>query len=1140
MRTKLFIASTLLFLVSSASVAQVPVIDTWKYTLRRPAKGWEQAEYDDSQWKEGSGGFGTRGTPGARVGTDWTGRNIWLRKSFELSAIPESPALLIHHDEDAEVNINGQLVSSFKGWVTEYKIARLDKEGRDALRVGKNVLAVHCSQTGGGQFIDVHVIDEKKPPKLPRPLRSTKPFISELITPWGEKVTAQNAWTEYPRPQLERESWKNLNGMWSYAITPVEQQAAPDKWDGEILVPFALESKLGGVQRLLDMSETLWYRRTFDAAPAAGQRTLLNFEAVDYRCKVFVNGKLAGEHQGGHTPFALDITDAVKPGENELVVRVEDETEGWQLRGKQVLDARGIWYTQVSGIWQTVWMEQVPASYIEDLKISTDAERGTISLRPIVANAVAGQQVRLMVKDGDQTVAKTEGKAPALEVTIDEPKLWSPDSPYLYSLQVALLDEQGNVVDEVESYAGIRTVGKQRDEDGHLRFTLNGKVLFHLGPLDQGWWPDGLLTPPSDEAMLFDIKFLKSAGFNMIRKHIKVEPRRYYYHCDQVGMMLWQDQVSAGHNPPWTRLQPNPRDADWPDEYHQQYMLELERMINELENHPSIVVWVPFNEAWGQHRTVEVGKWVKQRDPSRLVNIASGGNFWPVGDIVDAHKYPHPGFPFEPDRYDDFVKVVGEFGGHGYPVPGHLWDVNRRNWGYGGLPQNKQEYKERYATSLKMLRELKTQGIAGGVYTQTTDVEGEINGLMTYDRKVIKIPAEELARLNRTLYDQPDDAAADAGELPGRPQSLAQSHQRSLQVVVDLEQVKAGLASHDRCLYIKTGWIRDPYIVLGPDGYFYLTGTTPLDEDPRQKSDPFNTGLKRTSIVGWKMKVSRSTDLMHWEELGRPYSLKDGIWFQEQPKRFQEVPVSQWRLWAPELHWLGERWAIVHTSPSPVAGANLVLTKGLEIAPPYENPMGASIGKRHDPSLFQDDDGTWWMIWGATQIAPLTRDFTGFASDPVQIGPSGDTSKMGHEGCLMRKIGDKYVLFGTGWSTGQMRKGSYNLYYATADKITGPYSERNFAGRFLGHGTPFQDKEGRWWCTAFYNANVPPLPLTGIQERDLSETAQTINQQGVTIVPMDIRVLKDGKILVRAEDPHYAAPGPDEAQKFVGFELPQP
>ena len=286
---------------------------------------------------------------------------------------------------------------------------------------------------------------------------------------------------------------------------------------------------------------------------------------------------------------------------------------------------------------------------------------------------------------------------------------------------------------------------------------MNGEPLFHWGPLDQGWWPDGLLTPPSDEAMRFDVDWLKAAGFNMIRKHIKIEPRRFYAYCDQIGMLVWQDHVSGGENPPWTRLQPDPVDAAWPVEQHEQFMIELERMIDSLENHPSIVVWVPFNEAWGQHRTVEVGNWVSKRDPSRLVNVASGGNFWPSGDIVDSHRYPDPGFPFEQGvngRFDDYIKVMGEFGGHGYPVQGHLWDANRRNWGYGGLPQSEAEYRQRYVNSLQILNELREQGIAAGVYTQTTDVEGEINGLMTYDRRVIKIPADDLAELHSLLFDE--------------------------------------------------------------------------------------------------------------------------------------------------------------------------------------------------------------------------------------------------------------------------------------------------------------------------------------------------------------------------------------------------
>jgi hypothetical protein len=283
--------------------------------------------------------------------------------------------------------------------------------------------------------------------------------------------------------------------------------------------------------------------------------------------------------------------------------------------------------------------------------------------------------------------------------------------------------------------------------------TLNGKPIFHLGPLDQGWWPDGLLTPPSDEAMLFDIEFLKAAGFNMIRKHIKIEPRRYYAHCDRLGVMVWQDQVSGGKNPPWTRLDLNPQDAEWPAAAHEQFMLEFEHMIDSLDGHPSIVVWTPFNEAWGQHLTTAVGEWAVKRDPSRIINIASGGNFWRVGDVVDHHEYPHPAFPFNAERYTDFVQVVGEFGGHGYPIKDHLWEDTGAVWGYGNLPKTLDELKGRYKTSCERLAALKAKGIAAGVYTQTTDVETEINGLMTYDRRVIKISAEELKAFHSLVLD---------------------------------------------------------------------------------------------------------------------------------------------------------------------------------------------------------------------------------------------------------------------------------------------------------------------------------------------------------------------------------------------------
>jgi beta-galactosidase len=735
-------------LVTCASQGQVPLVDHWKYTLRKPADNWAQPAFDDAGWQAGPGGFGTRSTPGARVGTNWGNRQIFLRKRYVLKSVPEKAALLIHHDEDAQVYINGKRVGAFEGYLATYKVVPLTAAQRSACTTGRNVLAVRCVQRTGGQFIDVHLVDADKVPKLPRPKRGTKPFLSDLVTSWGAEVKPENAWTEYPRPQLVREAWHNLNGHWDYAITPLKQQVPPAEWKGKILVPFALESKLGGVQRLLETDEALWYRRVF--TPPGKGRTRLNFEAVDYRCEVFVNRRSVGSHQGGHTPFSFDVTEALKDGENELIVRVQDETEGYQLRGKQVLNPRGIWYTRVSGIWQTVWLESVGSSYIEDLTLGSDARTGSLSVRVDISGKTFGQKVKVVVKEEGKALVEASGDGPAFSLVVPDAKLWSPTSPHLYDLELSLLDPSGRVLDRVRSYAGIRNVGQVRDKDGHLRFTLNGKEIFHWGPLDQGWWPDGLLTPPSDQAMLFEIGFLKAAGFNMIRKHIKVEPRRYYYHCDKLGMLVWQDQVSAGKNPAWTRLKPQPKDARWPEEHHIQFMTELERMIDTLENHPSIVVWVPFNEAWGQHRTIAVGEWTVRRDPSRLVNVASGGNFWPVGHIVDAHAYPHPVFPLDPGRFDQrFIKVMGEFGGHGWPVVGHLWDNSRGNWGYGGLPKTIDEYKARYVESIERLVKLKSQGISGGVYTQTTDVEGEVNGLLSYDRKIQKLSAEQLADIHR-------------------------------------------------------------------------------------------------------------------------------------------------------------------------------------------------------------------------------------------------------------------------------------------------------------------------------------------------------------------------------------------------------
>lgn len=723
------------------------IVDQWRYRLATPGEGWQTTDFDDSSWDQGYGGFGSPGTPGARISTRWQTDDIWLRKEFQLEQMPGSLALLIHHDEDATVFLNGQQIAQLSGYTSQYEVVKLEPDAAAAAVVGKNLLAIHCQQSTGGQFIDAHLVDADNVPELPAPQFPDEPFKTPLTTSWGEQVTAENAWQEYPRPMMERAQWINLNGHWDYAITSDQQQDAPQQWAGKILVPFSLESALSGVQKRLDPDQALWYHREFELESTTDVRWQLNFEAVDYRCKVWVNGQEVGQHTGGNIPFSFDIADSAKEGKNQILIRVEDDTEGYQLRGKQVLWPGGIWYTQVSGIWQTVWLEPVPQTHLKDFTVRTNHADGTIQFTPELANG-SDAKVTVAIRDGQQVVAQQESTGSStITLTVADARLWSPDSPFLYDMNIQVQTETG--VDEVISYVAIRSVGKVQDEQGHWRLTLNGQPIFHWGPLDQGWWPDGLLTPPSDEAMCFDIDYLKSAGFNMIRKHIKVEPRRYYSYCDRVGMLVWQDQVSAGNGPAWTRLAPNPSDADWPDEHHQQFMAELEAMIDHLENYPSIVVWVPFNEAWGQHRTVEVGEWTVKRDPSRTVNIASGGNFWPVGDIVDQHAYPHPEFPFQPERFGDYVKVVGEFGGHGYPVTDHLWDASRGNWGYGGLPKDEDEYQQRYVESIRRLKDLKDRGIAAGVYTQTTDVEVEINGLITYDRRVIKIPAETLKKIHQ-------------------------------------------------------------------------------------------------------------------------------------------------------------------------------------------------------------------------------------------------------------------------------------------------------------------------------------------------------------------------------------------------------
>ncbi len=575
-----------------------------------------------------------------------------------------------------------------------------------------------------------------------------QPAGDRIRTAWSEEIDPQNVLPEYPRPQMVRSEWKNLNGLWNYAIRPLGEQ--PAAFDGEILVPFAVESSLSGVGERLGSKNELWYERTFEISPKwNGKRILLHFGAVDWKADVWVNGISVGSHTGGYTPFSFDITAALAKGENTLRVRVWDPTdEGYQPRGKQVNNPNGIWYTPVSGIWQTVWLEAVPQQYIREVRTTPDLDRKTFRVEVPVCNAQPGDLVEVTLYDGGAEVASARAlNGATVELTLADPKCWSPDSPFLYDMKVALL-RNGRRIDAVESYAAMRKFSTLRDKNGIVRLALNNKPLFQFGPLDQGWWPDGLYTAPTDEALAFDVIKTKELGYNMIRKHVKVEPARWYYHCDKAGMIVWQDMPNGDQGPQWQM-----HSYFTGEERHRSaeseacYRKEWKEIIDYLYSFPSIGVWVPFNEAWGQFKGPEIAEWTKAYDPSRLVNPASGGNHYLTGDILDLHHYPQPKMTLlDTNR----ATVLGEYGGIGLVIPDHVWVKNRDNWGYTRFNSPK-EVTDEYARYADELLRLIGCGFAAAVYTQTTDVEVEVNGLMTYDRKVVKVEEERIRKINRTI-----------------------------------------------------------------------------------------------------------------------------------------------------------------------------------------------------------------------------------------------------------------------------------------------------------------------------------------------------------------------------------------------------
>jgi len=572
------------------------------------------------------------------------------------------------------------------------------------------------------------------------------PVGSKIMTRWASEIRPDSVHQEYPRPQMERAEWLNLNGLWEYAVRPAEA-AEPESFDGRILVPFPIESALSGVRKPVGKENRLWYKRTFQVPKTwYKKRVLLNFEAVDWETRVWVNGREAGRHRGGYDPFVFDITDHLKKrGDQRIVVSVWNPIdEGTQPRGKQVKNPRGIWYTSVTGIWATVWLEPVPETYISGIEIRPDVDKSAVQVKVQASGAAdQGFPVELSVLgDGGAKFNAKGTTGEAISIPLALPRLWSPDSPFIHGLTVTLKAKREKDSDTIESYFGLRKISLSRDERGVLRLFLNNVPLFQFGPLDQGWWPDGLYAAPSDAALRYDIETLKDLGFNMMRKHVKVEPRRFYYWCDKLGLMVWQDMPSGD-----AYIRGNDPDIQRSEESAREYEQEFSSVIKALFNHPSIVMWVCFNEGWGQFDTPRIVDWVRSLDSTRLVDGASGWADRGVGDVVDVHDYPGPKAPANEMRR---AAVLGEFGGLGLPLSGHTWQ-EEANWGYRSFT-SPEELTKAYLRLIEKLVPLVEGGLSAAVYTQTTDVEIEVNGLMTYDRAVIKMERERVSKANRSIY----------------------------------------------------------------------------------------------------------------------------------------------------------------------------------------------------------------------------------------------------------------------------------------------------------------------------------------------------------------------------------------------------
>ncbi|WP_202866432.1 glycoside hydrolase family 2 protein [Cohnella sp. AR92] len=593
-----------------------------------------------------------------------------------------------------------------------------------------------------------------------------------LRTRWSADVDPEAVLPEYPRPQMVRDEWMNLNGLWEYAVRPLEAEEAADKdYDGTILVPFPIESALSGVGRPMRPEERLCYRRSFELpAEWEGRSVILNLGAVDWKTEVRVNGQVVGEHSGGYCPFRFDITRHIRFAEqNVIAIIVWDPTDAYgQERGKQTLQPKGLFYTAVSGIWQTVWLEPVSERHVRSFRLTPDIDAGELTIELDMGEASGLLTVEAVAMEDGKEVASALGEASSpIKLRIPEAKLWSPATPFLYGLEIRLLGENGVVLDRIGSYFGMRSFTIEADGGGRKRLCLNHEPLFQHGLLDQGYWPDGLYTAPTDEALAYDPQMAKAMGFNMIRKHIKVEPARWYYHCDRLGLIVWQDMPNGGAG--WNHLHhlilPNLFGSARIDDRsertlralgradpanREQYRKELKEMIDALYNSPCIGMWVPFNEAWGQFHAAETAAWVESCDPTRPVDHASGWHDQGYGDLKSVHTYFRKLRKPRDKGSRERVYVLSEYGGYGLPLPGHAWREGK-SFGYRKYKSAEQLYEKYRSLIEDQLKPLIPQGLSAAVYTQLTDVETEANGLMTYDREVVKIDPARLRELHRFI-----------------------------------------------------------------------------------------------------------------------------------------------------------------------------------------------------------------------------------------------------------------------------------------------------------------------------------------------------------------------------------------------------